>query len=66
MIELTDERRAEIDAMSLLEMLGEWRFAQMGRFQIGDPESEYFQKVMFAKKEANPGEWVAASKALGW
>jgi|GEM_PF-4700357 len=61
---MSDDFEAEIDAMSLFAMLAEWRNAPLGRFQDGDPRTEYFQKVMLEKRDADPGGWTAASKEL--
>ena len=66
-MELTDEKKAEIDAMTYQEMLAKWRFAPLGAplFQTG-PVADYFAERMSRLKAENPGGAVAASKALGW
>lgn len=62
---LSDDQQSEIDRMSLVEMLGKWRFAPAGTFQNGAPWAEYFQQSMAKKRVADPGGWVAASKSVG-
>lgn len=62
--ELNNQEKAEVDSMTLLEMLREWRNAPIGRFQNGDPWTDYFIKVMGEKREADPAGWTAASKRL--
>lgn len=62
--ELIPERKSVIDRLSLYRMLELWRFAPVGSFQIGDPTSDYFQRVMAMKREADPVGWTQASKAL--
>jgi len=61
--DFADDAQAVRD-LSLYEMLRAWRYAPIGAFQTGDPYSEFFQQNMYEKREANPGAWVAASKAL--
>ena len=56
-----------IDDASYETLLRRWRNAPAG----GDPMfqgalGEYYSKVMFAKRDAAPGEAVAASKRIGW
>lgn len=64
--ELTEDERDHIDDMPLYDMLYKWRFAPTGTFQRNDPWSDYFIQVMYAKRDANPAGWTAASKAMGW
>lgn len=62
-IPLTDERRREIKGMLLEDMLREFRFSPPGRFQTGDPESDFFTQVFLDRKKATSSEvWAAISK----
>jgi len=60
------EYEKRIDAMSLDEMLHKWRFAPLGTFQVGDPETEYFQVRLFQLRDEDPARWVASSKAASY
>jgi hypothetical protein len=67
--ELADARpeyEKRIDAMSLDEMIHKWRFAPLGTFQVGDPETEYFQARLFQLRDVDPARWVASSKAASY
>ena len=66
-MELTDEKKAEIDAMNYQQMLGKWRFAPIGSalFQKG-PAFDYFDARMRRLKAEDPDGAVGASKAIGW
>lgn len=64
MTELSAATKAAIDAMPIVDMMSRWMFDPIGTFQIGDPYSEYFQKVMLDKRDAYAAEWTAASKFL--
>jgi len=63
---LTEEEKKRIDSMSLESMLYKWRFepSSTGYFQ-GD-RGKYFSNRMFKLRDANPKEWAAASKRIGW
>lgn len=61
--ELSQEQKDAIDAMSLRDMLSDWRYAPSGAFPNG-PYTEYFQKVMYEKKAADPAGWTRASKEV--
>lgn len=67
---LTSQRKAEIDGMSLKEMLSLWRFAPAGNEMFQGESGEYFSKVMNEKRNASaintPGEWTRISKEIGW
>lgn len=65
-MELTAEQKTEIDNMPIESMLSKWRFAKPGTFQNGDPWTEYFQQVLFKKRDADPEAWTRASKSVGW
>jgi hypothetical protein len=62
--DLSDEKKASIDGMTLYEMLDKWRNSPLGTFQTGDPYTEYFQKIMLEKRAADPAAWTQASKDL--
>jgi hypothetical protein len=64
--ELTPARKAQIDNMTLEDLLRHWRFAPVGAFEMGDPTSDYFANRMYELKSEQPGAWTAASKRLGW
>jgi len=59
---LTPELKTEIDGMSLYKMLAQWRFHQLGSPMFEGESGKYFKSIMFTKRDANPEEWVAASK----
>lgn len=65
---LTPEEKAFIDSQSLQELLHRWRFSPLSGteplFQ-GDT-GDYYKKVMFDKRDADPDAWTAASKRIGW
>ena len=65
-MELTEELKAKIDAMSYMEMLGQWRFAEVGSPWFQGEVGKYFSDSMFGKRDADPEAAVAASKAIGW
>jgi len=66
-IESTDYIKQLIDGMTYHEMLRAWRNAPAGDPLFQGETGQYFQKVMYEKKNAlSPGEQVAVSKAVGW
>ncbi len=66
-MELTQDKKAEIDAMDYRQMLAKWRFTPSGSplFQDG-PAFDYFNARMQRLKAEDPGGAVAASKSIGW
>lgn len=65
-MDLTPEVKAEIDDRSHYELLSRWRFAKSGDTMFQGESGKYWGKRMAEKKEENPGQAVADSKALGW
>lgn len=61
---LTPEERAEIDALSRIEMARLWRFAPAGHryFVSGTPLNEYFKR----RFEGLGGFSPEISKQIGW
>lgn len=56
------EQKAEIDAMSHLELARKWRHAPPGDPLFRGPAGIYFKQVLDAKGGITP----AISKAIGW
>lgn len=65
-MKLTDELKKEIDSMSYIDMLAQWRFYPMGYELFQDESGEYFSNRLFALRDAYPDAAVAASKSIGW
>ena len=59
--ELTEERKAEIDAMSRYDMCSTWRFAATGNWMIMGECGDYFKKRLF---EHHGGFTPEISKSL--
>jgi hypothetical protein len=56
-----------IDNASYEELLQKWRFAECGDPLFYGEVGEYYQKVMFEKRDKiSNEERVAASKSVGW
>ena len=62
---MTPEQKAQIDNASTTELLRKWRHGGGGPLFRGEC-GEYYQKVLFGRRDADPGAWVAASKEVGW
>lgn len=61
------EMKAWIDKQPLDTLLYKWRHTPLGDPYFCNKEvGEYFGKRMQALREADPDEWVAASKRVGW
>jgi len=59
--------RRTLENRSLYSLLHTWRFSPPGENEeLRGDKGEIFGKVLFAKRDANQDEWVAASKRLGW
>ena len=65
-MELTEELKKRIDAMSYYDMLSKWRFAPSGTLIFQGESGEYWGKVMAHKRDENPAQAVQDSKDLGW
>ena len=63
---MTPEQKKWIDEASLETLLSKWRFAKVGDPLLQDDTGQYFSKVMFAKRDADPDAWTRASKSIGW
>lgn len=64
-VELTDERKARIDAMTYEELLRHWRFAPAGDPWFQGETAAYWEGRM-AQLRRDGADHVAASKAIGW
>ena len=67
-MKLTDELKAQIDALSYEDLLSRWRYSPVGDKIFQDESGEYWAKRM-AELSSRPGGnsvAVAASKAIGW
>lgn len=58
--------KAWIDNATLSSLLHRWRFAPLGDPMFQGATGEYYSKVMFGKRDADPAAWTAASKSVGW
>jgi hypothetical protein len=63
---LTDELKAEIDKMTIYQMLQRNRFAPMGDEIFMGESGIYFLKRMCELRDANPAAYSRASRDLGW
>lgn len=63
---MTEEQKAWIDNASLFQLLRRWRFSDSGDPIFQGEIGEYYSKVMFAKRDADPAAWTATSKQVGW
>lgn len=55
-----------IDNATIEELLKCWRFSPAGNPLFNGETGEYYSKVMNEKRAADPGEYTAASKRIGW
>ena len=65
MMELTDEHKKHIDAMSYEGLLGRWRGAPAGDPWFQGETGQYWEKRMDYMKARDPSGAVRASKSLG-
>ena len=63
---LTEENKQHIDNLDLVELLRRWRFAPIGDPWFQDETGDYWGKRMAELRDQSPGDWVAASKHVGW
>lgn len=63
-MELTEDVKKEIDAMSYKDMLRLWRFAESGTPMLQDEAGDYFGEVMQEKKKTVDA--ITISKKIGW
>jgi hypothetical protein len=64
-MELTPERKEQIDKMSYEQLLSHWRFAPVGDPWFQGETGGYWSKRM-AELQAAGADHVGASKELGW
>jgi hypothetical protein len=60
------EMIAWIDSASLYDLLKKWRFSSAKDPLFHGDIGDYYIKVMFGKRNANPELWSAVSKQVGW
>jgi hypothetical protein len=65
-LELTPERKAAIDAMSMMQLLSTIRFSPMGDIRLRGAHGDYIMTRYAELRKKNPGEHVQCSKDLGW
>ena len=63
---LTPELKAEIDALSLEDLLRRWRFHSLGAEPFQGESGDYYASRLAEVRSADPAGWTAASKAVGW
>ena len=63
---IPEDFKKNVDSMTYYQLLDKWRFAPVGDPMFQGELGEYYSKVMFAKRDADPVNAVADSKALGW
>lgn len=63
---MTPEDKEWIDNASIYDLLYRNRFAAIGSGWFTGERGAYHLKVMTEKRAANPAEYVAASKSMGW
>ena len=64
-MDLTEQNKATIDAMSYEKLLSRWRFAPSGDPWFQGETGEYWSKRMKELREQGV-DHVGASKRLGW
>lgn len=63
---LTPESKAQIDAMSVYDLLHVVRFAPIGDARLQDGNGEYLMKRLAELRAQDNDAYVAASKEMGW
>lgn len=64
---MTDVEKQEILNASIYTLLSWVRFTSAGQGKFADKETgDLVLKTLGQKRSENPGEFVSASKALGW
>jgi hypothetical protein len=63
---LTPEVKAEIDKLSIYQLLQRNRFAPAGDEIFEGESGTYFLKRMCELRDANPAAYSRASRDLGW
>lgn len=65
-MDLTPERKKQIDAMSHYQLLETWRFSPTGNPWMQGETGEYWGKRMAELRDADPSAAVRNSKDIGW
>lgn len=65
-MDLTPENKEHIDKLSHYELLAKWRFAPAGDLWMQGETGKYWGERMAAKRDEDPAQAVANSKALSW
>ena len=63
---MTDDLQAQIDAMSLEDLLRTWRYAPVGDRRFQGEAGQYVAARLAALRRADPDAWVRASQRIGW
>ena len=64
---MNENQKVWIDGSLYQTLLSKWRFAPSGDPMFQGELGEYYQKVMFEKRDALPhAQQVQASKNVGW
>ncbi len=65
-MELTPERKAQIDSLSHYSLLSRWRFADVGDEWFQGETGRYWGERMAKLRDENPAQAVQNSKDLGF
>ena len=65
-MQLTEENKAHINAMSIEQLLSRWRFAPIGDPWFQDETGDYWGKRMSELRAQDNDQYVTASKSIGW
>jgi hypothetical protein len=65
-MDLTPERKAEIDTKSYRELLEDWRYAPVGYSWFQGETGQYWTKRMAELRAQDPAAAAQASKDIGW
>ena len=63
---MTPDQKAWIDGASHYTLLAKWRFAPAGEPIFQGEAGDYYKKIMAERRDADPGQAVENSKAIGW
>lgn len=65
-LELTPERKAAIDAMTMMELLSAIRFSPCGDIRFRGAHGDYIMSRYAELRRQDDAAHVQASKTLGW
>lgn len=65
-MELTEEIKTKIDALTYAQLLRQWRFAPLGDPMFQGETGKYWGTRLSELRDADPEGAVLASKAIGW